>query len=254
MQIAITRQVSLAIAACELTYLERMEIDYALACRQHQQYCDALAGMGCQVLSLPPLADLPDSVFVEDVTLALDEAAILTRPGAASRRPEVEHIRPVLAEYRTLLSIQAPGTLEGGDILRLGKILYVGLSGRSSPDGIAQLAGLTAPFGYTVQGVPLTGCLHLKSAVTQAAPDLLLINPGWVSPAYFEGFRLLEVDPAEPHAANVLLLDGGAVYPSSFPRTLLRLEQSGIPVTPVDVSEIQKAEGAVTCCSLILKS
>jgi len=252
MQIAITCRVSPAIADCELTYQDRVEIDYDLACRQHQQYCEALAGLGCQVLSLPAQADLPDSVFVEDVALVLDEVAILTRPGVNSRRPEVDLIRPVLAEYRPLRSIAAPGTVEGGDILQLGKTIYVGLSGRSSPEGIAQLAGLIAPFGYTVQGVPLTGCLHLKSAVTRAAPDTLLINPRWVDPARFEAFRLLEVDPAEPHAANVLLLEGGAIYPSSFPRTLLRLKQSGIPVTLVDVSELQKAEGAVTCCSLIV--
>lgn len=252
MQIAITRQVSPAIAACELTYLERVEIDYALACRQHQQYCEALAGLGCQLLSLPAQADLPDSVFVEDAALVLDEVAILTRPGVASRRPEVDRIRPVLAEYRPLLSIQAPGTIEGGDILLLGRTIYVGLSGRSSPAGIAQLADLVAPYGYTVQAVPLTGCLHLKSAVTLAAPDMLLINPDWVNPSHFAAFRLLEVDPAESHAANVLLLEGGAIYPSGFPRTLLRLTQSRIPVTLVDVSELQKAEGAVTCCSLIL--
>jgi dimethylargininase len=251
MQIAITRQVSPSIAYCELTYLDRVEIDYDLACRQHRQYCAALAELGCQVLSLPAQADLPDSVFVEDVALVLDEIAILTRPGAASRRPEVELIRPILAEYRPIVLIQAPGTLEGGDILRIGRTIYVGLSGRSSPDGIAQLAGLAAPYGYTVLGVPLTGCLHLKSAVTNAAPDLLLINPRWVDPAYFEAYQLLEVDPAEPHAANVLLLEGGAIYPCSFPHTQALLEQSGVPVRPVDVSELQKAEGAVTCCSLV---
>jgi dimethylargininase len=251
MQIAITRQVSPAIANCELTYLDRVEIDYALACRQHEQYCQALAGLGCQVLSLPAQADLPDSVFVEDAALVLDETAILTRPGAASRRPEVDLIRPVLAEYRPLRPIQAPGTLEGGDILQVGRIIYVGLSGRSSPAGIAQLADLVTPYGYTVQAVPLTGCLHLKSAVSRAAPDTLLINPHWVDPARFAAFRLLDVDPAEPHAANALLLDRGVIYPSAFPLTLRRLEQSGIPVTIVDVSELQKAEGAVTCCSLV---
>lgn len=251
MQIAITRQVSPAIANCELTYLDRVEIDYPLACRQHEQYRQALAQSGCQVIDLPAQADLPDSVFVEDAALVLDEAAILTRPGASSRRPEVELIRPALAEYRPLHSIQAPGTLEGGDILQVGRTIYVGLSGRSSPAGIAQLTELVKPYGYTVQPVPLTGCLHLKSAVSRAGPDTLLINPNWVDPAWFAAFRLLEVDPAEPHAANALLLEGGVLYPSAFPLTRHRLEQSGIAVTLVDVSELQKAEGAVTCCSLV---
>jgi dimethylargininase len=252
MQIAVTRQVSPAIANCELTFLERVEIDYSLACRQHEKYCQALAGLGCQVVSLPAQAHLPDSVFVEDPALVLDEAAILTRPGAASRRPEVDLIRPALAEYRLLHSIQAPATLEGGDILQVGRTIYVGLSGRSSSAGIGQLADLVKPYGYTVRAVQLTGCLHLKSAVTRVGPDTLLINPSWVTPALFDTFRLLNVDPAEPHAANALLLDEGVIYPASFPLTRQRLNRNGIPVTIVDVSELQKAEGAVTCCSLVI--
>jgi dimethylargininase len=170
MQIAITSQVSPEIANCELVYLDRVEIDYALACRQHEEYRQALAQLNCQVIDLPAQINLPDSVFVEDTALVLDEAAILTRPGVASRRPEVEWVRPALAEYRPLHSITAPGTLEGGDILLIGRRIYVGLSGRSSREGIAQLTKLASPYGYTVQTVMLTGCLHLKSAVTQVAP------------------------------------------------------------------------------------
>ena len=251
MFIAITRPVSPAIDRCELTKLERVPIDLQRAISQHHAYEKTLQSLGVEVRVLPEEPDLPDAVFVEDAALVLDEAAILTRPGAASRRPEVERIRPVLAEYRTLRLIEAPGTLEGGDILQVGRTITVGLSGRSSPAGIAQLADLVTPFGYTVQAVPLTGCLHLKSAVSRVAPDVLLINPNWVDPAWFGVFNLLEVDPAEPQAANALLLEGGVIYPSAFPLTLRRLQQSGIPVTIVDVSELQKAEGAVTCCSLV---
>ena len=252
MQIAITRKVSPDISRCELTYLERVEIDYDLASRQHAAYCAALADLGCQVIPLPAEANLPDSVFVEDVALVLDEIAILTRPGAASRRPEVELIRPALEPYRMLARLEAPATLDGGDVLRLGREIFVGLSGRSNPEGIAMLADLVAPYGYSVGGVPLTGCLHLKSAVTQAAPDLLLANSHWVDPAQFASWRCLEIDPSEPPAANILMLEGGAIYPAGFPRTQARLEKAGVRVTPVDVSELQKAEGAVTCCSLVL--
>lgn len=254
MQIAITREVSPSIARCELTYQERVVIDYELACRQHAAYCQALASLGCRVERLPAEPDLPDSVFVEDVALVLNELAILTHPGAASRRPEVAKIQPALAKYRPLASITPPATLDGGDILRIDRTIYVGQSTRSSQAALAQLAELVAPVGYRVQGVALTGCLHLKSAVTQAAPDLLLINPAWVDPQVFAGFRCLEVDPAEPHAANILLLEQGLIYPTSFPCTLERLEHAGLPITPVDVSEMQKAEGAVTCCSIILSA
>jgi dimethylargininase len=254
MQIAITREVSPAIARCELTYQERVAIDYALACRQHDTYCRALAGLGCRVITLPAEPDLPDSVFVEDVALVLDEIAILTHPGAPSRRAEVERIRPALAPYRHLECIQAPATLDGGDILRIERTIYVGQSGRSSQAAIDQLAGLARPYGYTVQGVTLTGCLHLKSAITQVAPGIVLLNPRWVDPAVFSAYRRLEIDPAEPHAANVLMLEQGLIYPTSFQRTLERLEMEGLRVMATDVSEMQKAEGAVTCCSLVFMS
>ena len=251
MLIAITRDVSPAIGQCELTYLDRVEIDYALACTQHEHYRQALAGLGCRVVSLPAQADLPDSVFVEDVALVLDEAAILTRPGAASRRSEVELMAPILAQYRPLARIEPPSTLDGGDILRLGKTIYVGLSGRSSAEAIRQLRELTAPFGYAVTAVPVTGCLHLKSAVTQVAPDTLLVNPGWINTFDFSRWRVLKVDPAEPGAANALLVGTGLIYPACFPRTARRLAQHGLAPTLVDVGELQKAEGAVTCCSLV---
>jgi dimethylargininase len=253
MLIAITRDVSPAIANCELTYLERVEIDYVLACRQHAAYREALAGLGCRVVNLPAEAGLPDSVFVEDAALVLDEIAILTRPGVASRRPEVERMAPLLERYRVLEWITAPGTLEGGDILRVEKQIFVGLSGRSNAEGIRQLAGLAGRYGYRVRTVAVNGCLHLKSAVSQAGPGKLLINPAWVDPANFAPFELVEVAPGEPQAANALLAGRGVIYPASFPATSQRLAESGIDLRPVDVSELQKAEGAVTCCSLVFE-
>jgi dimethylargininase len=251
-QIAITRGVSAAIAACELTHLERQPIDLDRARAQHRAYEAALGRAGCRVEPLPALDDLPDSVFVEDAAVVLDEIAIVTRPGAESRRPETTHIAPVLAGYRRVTFIREPGTLDGGDVLRLGRRIFVGVSGRSDEHGIEQLRAVAWPYGYTVTSVLVSGCLHLKSAVTEVAPGTILVNAAWVDPAVFGQPRVLEVDPGEPYAANGLLVGGRLIYPESFPRTRARLEAAGIVIEPVDVSELQKAEGAVTCCSLIL--
>ncbi len=208
---------------------------------------------------LPAEPDLPDSVFVEDVAIVLDEVAIITRPGADSRKPEARLIAAALKPYRELRFIEAPGTVDGGDVLRVDRSLYVGISSRSNQSAIKQMQHHLTPFGYTVQGVEVTGCLHLKSAVTQVSADTLLINPQWVDPAYFKAFRLIEVDPSEPGAANAVWVartervDRAVIYPSNFPKTQQRLLEHGIPVIVVDASEVQKAEGAVTCCSLIFQ-
>jgi dimethylargininase len=252
--VAITRGVAASIGACELTHLERQAIDVDRARAQHRAYETALERLGCSVERLPALDSLPDSVFVEDVAVVLDEIAIVTRPGAESRRPEAAEIAPALAGYQTLAFIEPPGTLDGGDVLRLGRRLYVGLSARSNECGIGQLREIVGAHAYTVTGVPILGCLHLKSAVTEAAPGVILVNPGWIDPAALAAERVIEVDPDEPGAANGLAVAGRLIYPMSFPRTRRKLEDAGLDVVPVDVSELQKAEGAVTCCSLILGS
>ena len=252
MPIAITRKVSPAITRCELTHLEREPIDVEVAAAQHEEYERALAALGCFVVSLPAEPDLPDSVFVEDTAVVVDEIAVMTRPGAPSRRRETASVAAVLAKYRQVVSIEAPGRLDGGDVLRLGWRVFVGMTGRTSREGIEQLGALLAPHGYAVEGVPVTGCLHLKSAVTQVASDTVLVNPAWVDPGAFSGLARMEIDPGEPFAANALMVGGAVVYPEAFPATAARLDRAGLRVVPVDVSELAKAEGAVTCCSLIL--
>ena len=251
MLIAITRGVSPAIGNCELTHLERIAIDVQLAQAQHQQYEACLAALGCEVHRLPVEPDLPDSVFVEDIAIVVDELALITRPGADSRKPETISIARALESYRRLFYIEAPGTVDGGDVLRIGKTLYVGLSSRSNPSAIEQMQNILQPYGYTVKGVQVNGCLHLKSAVTQVAEDTLLINPNWVDARTFRDWNFTEVDASEPYASNALLIGETVVYPASFPRTRQRLEAHGVSVMTVDVSELAKAEGAVTCCSLI---
>ena len=254
MWIAVTREVSPALGNCELSYVPREPIDVARASAQHRDYQRVLETLGCRLLILPAEPDLPDSVFVEDVAIVLDEVAVLTRPGALSRRAEVASVAEVLRRYRPVLAIEAPGTLDGGDVLRVGRTLYVGESARSNAAGIAQLRELLADHGCTVQGVPTRDCLHLKSAVTQLGDDRLLLQPEWVDRDRFADFHVIEVDPAEPHAANVLRIGDALVMPASFPRTRQRLLDAGFQVMAVDVSELQKAEGAVTCCSLVFRA
>ncbi len=252
---AITREVSPALADCELSFVDRTPIDIARAQAQHDAYCRALQSLGCEVIRLPAEAQFPDSVFVEDVALAFDEVAVATRPGAESRRDEGAAVLKALGSFRRVLRIEAPGTLDGGDVLRIGKRVFVGASARSNAAGRAQLLTLFAPFGYSVESVPTRDCLHLKSAVTQVAEDAVLINPAWLADtAPFAGYRQIEVDPDEPHAANAVRVGDKLLYPDGFPRTLARLQAAGIAVTTVDVSELQKAEGAVTCCSIVLRS
>lgn len=249
---AITRDVNESLGSCELTFLPRVEIDAQLAKRQHLQYEEVLSSLGCNVVSVATEPGLPDSVFIEDTALVLDEIAVLCRPGAASRRAEVGAVADVLRQFRVLESIRSPGTLDGGDLLRVGNMIYAGLSTRSNGDGIEQLRNIGAEFGYSVEAVQTNKCLHLKSAVTQVAADTLLINPDWVDRSAFGAYELIDVDDTEPDAANALLIGDSVVYSSAFPRTLDRLTRRGLHVTPVDVSELQKAEGAVTCCSLIV--
>ncbi len=253
MRIAITRKVGPAIQRCQLTHLERAPIDVVQATAQHEAYVAALVGLGCTVVRLPAEPEMPDSVFVEDTVVVVPELAVITRPGAPGRRAETASIARVLAAYRPTATIEAPGTLDGGDVLRVGRRVLAGLSGRTNPEGVEQLRRLLAPHGYTVEALPVRGCLHLKSAVTQVAPDAVLLNPDWVSPAAFAGMRCLECDPGEAHAANALLVGGAVVYPTAYPATAGRLERAGIRLVSVDVSELAKAEGAVTCCSVILE-
>jgi dimethylargininase len=264
LRIALVRDVSPALEHCELSFQERVSIDLDLARRQHRAYVETLSRLGCRVEQLPTLPDNADAVFVEDTAVVFDGIAVITRPGAESRRSEVDTSAAALARYRKLAYIEAPGTLDGGDVLTVGRTVYVGLSARSNHAGIEQLRTHLAPHGYRVVSVPLKGCLHLKTAVTQVrqlkgaatevAPGLLLINPEWVDKALFEGMDFIEVDPAEPFAANAVLVGGALVYPASFPRTRARLERAGLEVHAVDMSETEKAEGGVTCCSLLFQA
>lgn len=254
MLIAITRGVSPSLDRCELTHLQRAPIDFDVACAQHRAYKAALAACGVEVYALPAEASLPDSVFVEDTAIVFDPCAVITRPGAASRLPETAAIARALEPHRKLFHVQPPGTIDGGDVLRVGSRVFVGRSTRTNRAGVEQLRAILLPFEISVHEVEIRGCLHLKSAVTQVADDTLLINPEWVDKSAFPSVEFIEVDPSEPSAANALLLNNALLYQPRFPKTLNRLEATGLRVVPVNLSELGKAEGALTCCSLIIRT
>lgn len=250
--IALTREVPASIVECQLTHVGRQPIDVLRARVQHAEYEEALRILGCEVVRLPAEQELPDSVFVEDAAIVLDELAVLMRPGAMSRRAEVASVAEVLSRYRPLSTITPPDTIDGGDVLRLRGTLWVGLSSRTNAPGARQLGDAVSPFGYEVRVAEVRGALHLKSAVTQVGANLLLVNPDWIDPTTFDGWEVMLVDPTEPFAANAVMVNGALIHSTQFPRTQERLQARGIRVIGVDASELSKAEGGVTCCSLLL--
>jgi dimethylargininase len=253
-RIAIMRDVSPSLARCELTFLAREAIDLDRAGAQHRALEQALEKLGCVVERLPAEPDLPDSVFVEDTVVVVDEVAVVTRPGAASRRAETASVARALARHRPLVPMEAPGTLDGGDVMRLGRQVFVGRSSRTNEAGIEALRAALGGFGYSVTAVPVAGCLHLKSAITEVAAGTVLLNPEWVDAALFSAATVIEVDPHEPFAANAQRVGDAVVFPTAFPLTGERLRRAGLRVVTVDLSELAKAEGAVTCCSVVFES
>jgi dimethylargininase len=248
--IAMTRGVSPSIAACELTHVDRVPIDYAQAVAQHEAYSALLRSLGCAVEELTGDPAYPDCVFIEDTAVVLDDVAVITRPGAESRRGETRAVAEALAKYRRLAKMTPPATLDGGDVLVLGDRIYVGDSERSNDAGREQLRRLT---GREVIAVALHGALHLKTAVTRVSEDALLVNRDWVDTAPFAGWSLIDADPREPFGANAMLVDRTVVYPREMPHTRARLEAAGLDVRTVAAGELAKAEGGVTCCALLME-
>lgn len=248
---AIVRQPSLAIARCALTFLERTPIDFGLAVRQHGEYVKALEEAGLSVQILPPEADLPDAVFVEDAAVIVEECAVLTRPGIDSRRPEVDAIAPAVDAVRPTVRIQPPGTLEGGDVLRVGRTFFVGQTPRTNAEGTRQFARILEPHGYDVIPVEPHGCLHLKSAVTYIGHETVLVNPEWVDVDLFSRWQCVPVPPEEPFGANALLAGEIVHVSASAPLTRRKLDALGFSTKSLDTGEFEKAEAALTCLSLL---
>ncbi len=232
-------------------HLKRAPFDLVRVRQQHDAYCGVLSEFGWTIIRLPASPDLPDSVFVEDTAVVTDEAAILTNPGAISRRPEIAPVAEMLGRFRKAAVVHHPATLDGGDVLILGRDVWVGVGARTNEQAVEVLRAMLQPYGYAVRTAQPRGCLHLRSAVTRAGPDCLIMNPNWIEPRIFSGWRIIEVDPQEPFAANVLWLGEGTLAAEAFPRTRDRLEAHGLKSRTIDMSELAKAEGGLTCCSIL---
>lgn len=251
MPTALMRGVSSSINRCELTYLGRECIRVAEATRQHLAYKEALEQSNVEVIDLPEMHDLPDAVFVQDNATVLDEVAVVSRMGRSVRQPEVPSVASRLAQYRPLAFLRPPAALEGGDVIRVGRTLYVGLSGRTNLHGVNQLRQITEPFGYRVEPVEVKGCLHLTTACSFVGRNVILANTDWVDVGRFEGVEVVGVPPAEPFAGNTVLVGDTVILPSSAPQTYSLLEGRGYKLRAVDISEFHKAEGGLSCLSII---
>jgi dimethylargininase len=251
---AITRAVSPGLADCELTFLARRKIDVAKAIEQHRSYEECLERLGVRVIRLPAEPDLRDSVFVEDTAIALDELAVITRPGATRRQAETKSVAAALSEFRPLKFIRPPATIEGGDVMRVGRTLYTGLSARTNLEGVSQLREIVEPHNYRVEIVETVGCLHLKTGCAYPGNQTILANRNWINVQPLAGFDLIDVPDDEPWAANTLTIGHTVLTPGGFPKTRGLIEERGFKTLMIDISELQKAEAGLTCLSLIFGS
>jgi len=251
--IALTRRPAFALVNCEVGYTPHQEINLHLAFHQHEAYCRTLRQMGVAVEVLPPEEMYPDSVFIEDNAIILDELAVVTSMGIPSRQGEPALLFPVLARHRRLVTIAPPATIEGGDVLRMGKRLYVGVSTRTNRAGVEALRAIAEPLGYGVTPIGIRECLHLKTACTSLDDKTLLVNPAWLDSDALGPFRLLHVPAEEPFGANVLRLPGGVLVQTSSPLTCDVIESQGFATTCVDLGEFAKADAGLTCLSLLIE-
>jgi dimethylargininase len=251
---ALTRAVSPSIVNCELTFLERQPIQLDLAQRQHAAYEQALRDLGARIVRLPDRPELPDAVFVEDTAIVLDEIAVICPMGVESRRAEARDTADALAPFRHLVRLTPPATLEGGDVVRAGRTLYVGLSARSNAAGIEQLRAAINPHGYTVYAVPMSGCLHLKSACAFLGQNTILLNPDFVDAGMFPNFEILNVPKNEPMSADILPVGSTIIVTADAPALRALLDQRGFKTLALDLSELQKAEAGTTCMSILFEA
>jgi dimethylargininase len=246
---AIVRMPSLTLAH-GLTKSDLGRPDYTLFLTQHLSYTAVLRSLGLKILKLPSLPEFPDAHFIEDVAVITPEIAVITRPGAPERLGEIEHIRDILSDLRPLAAIEEPGTLDGGDVMRIEQTVYIGLSTRTNEEGAKQLAGILAPYGYETHLVPLVEGLHLKSSVNYIGRNTLLMTEAWASHPLFESFDKIIVPAEEAYAANSLLVKNRLLTPMNFPETQALLREAGFEILEIDATEMQKMDGGMSCMSL----
>lgn len=253
MLIAITRPTGEELLDCELTHIDRVPIEVDRALAQHDDYLEVLRSLEVLVIELPRLSGHPDAVFVEDTALVLPEVAVLLRPGAPSRHGEVPSMKAALSVYRDCVEMEAPATLDGGDLIVFGRRILVGETTRSNEAGISALRDLVGSFGYEVSGVPVRDVLHLKSAATVVDDETLIVHPAYVDLSFLSA-ELLTTHPAEPHGANVVRIGEVLLADAAAPLTIAMLEARGESVLPVHVDEFGKAEGAISCKGVIFEA
>lgn len=247
----ITHRPSVNLENCELTYvLDAEPIDYNKALLQHRHYCQMLKRCGAKVTVLKDNPELPDSVFVEDPIVVFDELAIVTSIGVSSRREEIPVLKRYFEPLRPLYSIQLPAKLEGGDVLTIGRNVYVGQSSRSNYQGYLQLKQILEPFGYHLIPMAVTGCLHLKTAVCALDEETVLLNPRWIDTTPFTSYKIIEVVTTEPFASNVMPINDTICMNGQNTQMVERVSQLGYQVETVDISEFVKAEAGLTCMSV----
>jgi len=250
--LALTHLPSPHMAACLRMQADAPPIDGQVAARQHAEYRRMLRRCGATLRVLRANRRYPDCVFIEDTAVVLDEAAILCSMGHSSRRGEPAGIEPVLRRYREICRIELPATIDGGDVLRVGRRLIVGLSRRTNVAAAGLLSTIAGRYGYEVAPVAVTGCLHLKSACTALPDGRLLANPAWVDCSALRQFELVPIPACEPKAANVALVGETVCAAAGHPQTVDLLRNLGFHVVTTDLSEFAKADGCVTCLSLLL--
>ncbi len=251
---AITHKVSSRIGECELTFIDRASIDLEKAERQHALYCAVLEKLGVAITRLSENESYPDACFVEDTAVVVDELAIICSMGVASRRGETALIARELSRHREIAHISLPATIEGGDVLRAGKKVFVGQSTRTNNQGIAELARTLNPLGYDVVPVLTKRSLHLKSVCTAIDDETLIVNPNWIELDPFRGFNLVHTPADEPWAGNVVRVGNAVCVQAGFPKTVETVKRVAERVEVIDTSELGKAEGALTCLSIIFET
>ena len=237
-------------AAAGLTTAGLGRPDPSLLLKQHSAYVETLRRLGLEVEVLPAAPGFPDAYFIEDAAVVTPEAAVITRPGAPSRRGETVSVESALARYRPLHRIELPGTLDGGDVLAAGGRFFIGLSARTNEDGARQLGAILASFGHSWTAVPVESGLHLKSSVNALGDRTVVLASGFPTKELFRGYDRIVLDPGDDYAANTLWINGTLLVPKGFPRALEKLSGRGLPVIEVDTSEMRKMDGGLTCLSL----
>jgi len=233
----------------------RPHIDLDGARAQHGRYVRALVEAGYAVDVIAADEEHPDCPFVEDTAVALDDVAVITRPGAVSRRGEVEPVATALAAHRALRRVEAPGTLDGGDVLCIGDQCFVGRSARTNADGIRQFARFAAEDGYATTPIDVSGVLHLKSAVSCLDDETLMVGPGTVPETMFAGFKIVTKVESETHLTSTLRMrNGRLLMTANAPETAERVASAGFDIDLIDMSEFQAVDGGLTCLSILLSS